>query len=216
MRSPALREKASADWPSRTPMNASARRCRGSRAARTARRRPRAGSARQRRARHRCGTQARARQRPALFLSDAGILHAAQPDAGFRLVPARRARRLHRLSARPPPRQDRDEESGDRVSRAQRGASAGGSCAPPTSISGRGGAEYVRLGGFFYRRLKRARELRTLPLLGRSSSGAIPASGIVVLSAHFGNFELLARAHAMHGHQISLVHHTQRFLPATR
>ncbi len=39
-----------------------------------------------------------------------------------------------------------------------------------------------------------------------------PGKGIVVMSAHFGNFELLACAHAMHGHQISLVHHTQRFL----
>ena len=38
-----------------------------------------------------------------------------------------------------------------------------------------------------------------------------PGRGIVVLSAHFGNFELLATAHALHGHQITLVHHTQRF-----
>jgi lauroyl/myristoyl acyltransferase len=29
--------------------------------------------------------------------------------------------------------------------------------------------------------------------------------------AHFGNFELLPAAHAMYGHQIDLVHHTQRF-----
>ena len=35
---------------------------------------------------------------------------------------------------------------------------------------------------------------------------------MLVLAAHFGNFELLPAAHAMHGHQISLVHHTQRFL----
>ena len=47
---------------------------------------------------------------------------------------------------------------------------------------------------------------------GRKSRANHPGKGIVVLSAHFGNFELLACAHAMHGHQISLVHHTQRFL----
>jgi Kdo2-lipid IVA lauroyltransferase/acyltransferase len=35
-----------------------------------------------------------------------------------------------------------------------------------------------------------------------------------VLTAHFGNFELLMAVHAMNGHQIGLVHHTQRFLPA--
>ena len=75
----------------------------------------------------------------------------------------------------------------------------------------RSGAEYVRLGGFFHRRLVRRvvydrfdywDELKRL----------YPGRGIVVLSAHFGNFELLAAAHALHGHQITLVHHTQRFL----
>jgi KDO2-lipid IV(A) lauroyltransferase len=76
---------------------------------------------------------------------------------------------------------------------------------------GRSGAEYVRLGGFFYKRLKKRvtyerfaywEELRQLH----------PGKGALVLSAHFGNFELFAPAHALHGHQISLVHHTQRFL----
>jgi KDO2-lipid IV(A) lauroyltransferase len=76
---------------------------------------------------------------------------------------------------------------------------------------GRGGAECIRLAGFFYRRL-----------LGRVAYDRFrywdelkrryPGRGIVVLSAHFGNFELLATAHALHGHHITLVHHTQRFL----
>lgn len=76
---------------------------------------------------------------------------------------------------------------------------------------GRGGAEYVRLAGFFHRRL-----------IGRVAyerfqywdelKRRYPGRGLVVLSAHFGNFELLATAHALHGHQISLVHHTQRFV----
>jgi Kdo2-lipid IVA lauroyltransferase/acyltransferase len=76
---------------------------------------------------------------------------------------------------------------------------------------GRGGAEYIRLAGFFYRRL-----------IGRVAyerfqywdelKRRYPGRGIVVLSAHFGNFELLATAHALHGHQITLIHHTQRFV----
>jgi len=36
---------------------------------------------------------------------------------------------------------------------------------------------------------------------------------VLALSAHIGNFELLAPAHAMHGFATSLVHHTQRFAP---
>ena len=76
---------------------------------------------------------------------------------------------------------------------------------------GRGGAEYVRLAGFFHRRLigrvayERFQYWDELKRL-------YPGRGIVVLSAHFGNFELLAAAHALHGHQITLVHHTQRFV----
>lgn len=76
---------------------------------------------------------------------------------------------------------------------------------------GRGGAEYVRLGGFFYRRLLRKVSYEGLDLWTKMKSRS-PDRGILVLSAHFGNFELLATAHALHGHQISLVHHTQRFL----
>jgi len=76
---------------------------------------------------------------------------------------------------------------------------------------GRGGAEYVRLGGFFYRRLLRKVSYQGHDLWAKMKSRS-PGRGILVLSAHFGNFELLATAHALHGHQISLVHHTQRFL----
>jgi KDO2-lipid IV(A) lauroyltransferase len=76
---------------------------------------------------------------------------------------------------------------------------------------GRSVAEYIRLSGFFYKRFKQTvaydryaywEELRR----------RYPGKGGLVLSAHFGNFELLATAHAMHGHPIVLVHHTQRFL----
>jgi len=76
---------------------------------------------------------------------------------------------------------------------------------------GRGGAEYVRLGGFFSRRMMRQVRYEGLELWEEMKRRQ-PGRGILVLSAHFGNFELLQAAHAMHGHQISLVHHTQRFL----
>ncbi len=75
---------------------------------------------------------------------------------------------------------------------------------------GRAGAEYVRLGGFFYRRLKRRVAYERFDYW-RELQARNPGLGILVLTAHFGNFELLPAAHAMHGHQISLVHHTQRF-----
>ncbi|MGO9060560.1 MAG: lysophospholipid acyltransferase family protein [Candidatus Binataceae bacterium] len=76
---------------------------------------------------------------------------------------------------------------------------------------GRSGAEYVRLGGFFHRRLLRKVSYEGLDLWEKMRSRC-PGRGILVLTAHFGNFELLPAAHAMYGHQISLVHHTQRFL----
>jgi KDO2-lipid IV(A) lauroyltransferase len=76
---------------------------------------------------------------------------------------------------------------------------------------GRGGAEVIRLGGFFHRRLKRRVTYENfghwVKVAARNRD-----SGIIILSAHFGNFELFAPAHAMHGFQINLVHHTQRFL----
>ncbi|MGA8059900.1 MAG: lysophospholipid acyltransferase family protein [Candidatus Binataceae bacterium] len=76
---------------------------------------------------------------------------------------------------------------------------------------GRGSAEYVRLAGFFYRRLI-ARVTYERFQYWDEIKRRYPGRGIVVLSAHFGNFELLATAHALRGHQITLVHHTQRFL----
>jgi Kdo2-lipid IVA lauroyltransferase/acyltransferase len=76
---------------------------------------------------------------------------------------------------------------------------------------GKGGAEYVRLAGFFHTRLRdRVRYERFH--YWDEVAGRYPGKGMVVLSAHFGNFELMACAHAMHGYQINLVHHTQRFL----
>lgn len=76
---------------------------------------------------------------------------------------------------------------------------------------GRSGAEYVRLGGFFYRRLAERVAYERFHYWDEVKH-RYPGRGIVILSAHFGNFELLPAAHAMHGHQITLVHHTQRFL----
>lgn len=76
---------------------------------------------------------------------------------------------------------------------------------------GRGAAEYVRLGGFFYRRLV-GRVAYDRFQYWDELKRLYPGRGIVVLSAHFGNFELMATAHALHGHPITLVHHTQHFL----
>jgi KDO2-lipid IV(A) lauroyltransferase len=76
---------------------------------------------------------------------------------------------------------------------------------------GRSASEYVRLGGFFYRRLKDRVRYQRLEYWDEISA-KYPGKGILILTAHFGNFELLPAAHAMHGYQISLVHHTQRFL----
>ena len=76
---------------------------------------------------------------------------------------------------------------------------------------GRGGAEIVRLGGFFYQRLRRRVVYDRFAYWGEVAA-RYPGRGLIILSAHFGNFELFAPAHAMHGFQINLVHHTQRFL----
>jgi KDO2-lipid IV(A) lauroyltransferase len=75
---------------------------------------------------------------------------------------------------------------------------------------GRSAAEYVRLAGLFPRRLTR-RVIYERFEYWDELKRQFPGRGIVVLTAHFGNFELMAAAHAMHGHQITLVHHTQRF-----
>jgi len=76
---------------------------------------------------------------------------------------------------------------------------------------GRAGAEYIRLGGFFYRRLKRRVTYNRLDLWNKLQA-KYPGKGVLVLTAHFGGFELLPAGHALNGFQISLVHHTQRFL----
>jgi KDO2-lipid IV(A) lauroyltransferase len=75
---------------------------------------------------------------------------------------------------------------------------------------GRSGAEYIRLGGFFYQRLKRRVAYQGHQHL-EDAQRKHPGKGVLGLAAHIGNFELLATAHAMHGHPTSLVHHTQRF-----
>jgi len=76
---------------------------------------------------------------------------------------------------------------------------------------GRTGAEYVRLGGFFYRRLRRRVTYNRLDIWNNLTP-KYPGKGALILTAHFGGFELLPAGHALHGFQISLVHHTQRFL----
>ena len=75
---------------------------------------------------------------------------------------------------------------------------------------GRAGAEYIRLAGFSYQRLK-----HRVSYSGLEHWDALrrkyPSKGILAVAAHIGNFELLAPAHAMHGYPISLVHHSLRF-----
>jgi len=72
-------------------------------------------------------------------------------------------------------------------------------------------AEYIRLGGFFYRRLKRRVKYNRFEYWAEMNR-RYPGKGAVILTAHFGNFELLPAAHALCGYPITLVHHTQRFL----
>jgi KDO2-lipid IV(A) lauroyltransferase len=72
-------------------------------------------------------------------------------------------------------------------------------------------AEYIRLGGFFYRRLKRRVKYGRFEYWAEMNR-RYPGKGGVILTAHFGNFELLPAVHALHGYPITLVHHTQRFL----
>ena len=76
---------------------------------------------------------------------------------------------------------------------------------------GRSVADYIRLGGFFYKRFRRTVAWDRYPYW-EEVHRRYPGKGGLVLSAHFGNFELLAIAYAMRGHEIELVHHTQRFL----
>jgi Kdo2-lipid IVA lauroyltransferase/acyltransferase len=72
-------------------------------------------------------------------------------------------------------------------------------------------AEYIRLGGFFYQRLRRRVKYGRFEYWAKMNH-RYPGKGVVILTAHFGNFELLPAAHALHGYPITLVHHTQRFL----
>jgi Kdo2-lipid IVA lauroyltransferase/acyltransferase len=76
---------------------------------------------------------------------------------------------------------------------------------------GRSAAEYVRLGGFFHLRIMRRVSYGRYDYV-HTVEHRVPRKGVLILTAHFGSFELLPSAHAMHGDQISLVHHTQRFL----
>ncbi|HEY2108081.1 MAG TPA: lysophospholipid acyltransferase family protein [Candidatus Binataceae bacterium] len=77
---------------------------------------------------------------------------------------------------------------------------------------GRSAAEYIRLGGFFYRRLMRKVRYEGIELW-EDIARRYPGRGVLLLTAHLGNFEVGPAVHVMHGHQMSLVHHTQRFLP---
>ena len=76
---------------------------------------------------------------------------------------------------------------------------------------GRSIAEYIRLGGFFYRRLKKRTAYKGLPHFARAVRSS-PGKGVLILYGKIGNFELLLAGHALRGYQISMVHHTQRFL----
>jgi KDO2-lipid IV(A) lauroyltransferase len=77
---------------------------------------------------------------------------------------------------------------------------------------GRSAAEYIRLGGFFWRRLRKRVTYERFEYWAEMKE-RYPGRGLLILTAHFNNFELLPAAHAMYGYQISLVHHTQRFAP---
>ena len=76
---------------------------------------------------------------------------------------------------------------------------------------GRSGSEYIRLGGFFYKRLKGRVAYSDRLDYWKELRDRHSWNGLLVLTGHFGNFELLPAAHAMYGFQIDLVHHTQRF-----
>lgn len=76
---------------------------------------------------------------------------------------------------------------------------------------GRSCAEYVRLGGFFYRRIKTKVSYDRFAYWAEIQR-RYPGKGALVLTAHFGNFEWFMATHAMHGYQVALVHHTQRFV----
>jgi Kdo2-lipid IVA lauroyltransferase/acyltransferase len=76
---------------------------------------------------------------------------------------------------------------------------------------GRSAVEYIRLAGFFYQRLKKRVVYNDRLDYWKGLQQHHSWKGLLVLTAHLGNFELLPAAHSMYGHQIDLVHHTQRF-----
>ena len=117
---------------------------------------------------------------------------------------------MARLSSRSSPRANRDPQSRNSISRAERRRAP----ANPAGVvheSRRTAAEYIRLGGFFYRRLGRRVTYNRVDIWNELKK-KYPGKGALILTAHFGNFELLPAGHALHGFQISLVHHTQRFV----
>ncbi|MBF6568096.1 MAG: lysophospholipid acyltransferase family protein [Candidatus Binataceae bacterium] len=75
---------------------------------------------------------------------------------------------------------------------------------------GRSAAEYIRLGGFFHRRVANRVVYEGFEYW-QQLMAQHPGRGLLVLSAHFGNFELLLAAHVLKGFQLSIVHHTQSF-----
>jgi Kdo2-lipid IVA lauroyltransferase/acyltransferase len=76
---------------------------------------------------------------------------------------------------------------------------------------GRSAVEYIRLAGFFCQRLKTRVVYNDRLEYWRELLQSHSQKGLLVLTAHLGNFELLPAAHAMYGYQIDLVHHNQRF-----
>ena len=62
---------------------------------------------------------------------------------------------------------------------------------------GRSAAEYVRLGGFFYRRLKKRVVYNDRLDYWKELRQRHSWKGLLILTAHLGNFELLPAAHAM-------------------
>jgi KDO2-lipid IV(A) lauroyltransferase len=76
---------------------------------------------------------------------------------------------------------------------------------------GRSCAEYIRLGGFFYRRILKKISYDRIDYWDEIQR-RYPGKGALVLTAHFGNFEWMLAGHALHAYPIGLVHHTQRFV----
>ena len=135
----------------------------------------------------------------------------AQPAAGFHPLSARRHRRIHRLLL-----DRRHVKIGMKnLSIAFPERSESGAAAHLARViyqpRKRRGASTSASPGFFISRLRDRVRYERFHYWDEVAQ-KYPGKGMVVLSAHFGNFELMACAHAMHGYQINLIHHTQRFL----